>query len=96
MTPVQAVVAIRVAGRFPRNHETPTHVGDPGAIGANLHARLFGGPATDLPPGLIPVFWACGVTPQETALAARLPLMMTHAPGHTFISDLEADRLSHF
>ena len=95
LTPAQAIVAIRVSGRFPRNHGAPIHVGEPGAIGADLHNPLFGGPVPDLPSGLIPVFWACGVTPQEAALAGRLPLMITHAPGHAFISDLEADRLSH-
>ena len=94
LTPVQAIAAIRVSGRFPRHHGAPIHVGDPGPIGADLHAPLFGGPVPDLPSGLIPVFWACGVTPQEAALAGRLPLMITHAPGHAFISDLEADRLS--
>ena len=94
LTPAQAIVAIGVSGRFPRNHGAPIHVGDPGAIGADLHNPLFGGRVPDLPSGLIPVFWACGVTPQEAALAGRLPLMITHAPGHAFVSDLEADRLS--
>jgi uncharacterized protein YcsI (UPF0317 family) len=94
LTPVQAIPAIRVSDRFSRHHGAPIHVGDPGAIGADLHAPLFGGPVPDLPSGLIPVFWACGVTPQEAALAGKLRLMITHAPGHAFISDLEADRLS--
>jgi uncharacterized protein YcsI (UPF0317 family) len=94
LNPTHAVVATRVSARFPRNHGAPIHVGDPGAIGADLHNPLFGGPVPDLPSGLIPVFWACGVTPQEAALAGRLPLMIAHVPGHAFVSDLEADRLS--
>jgi len=88
LTPAQVIVAIRVSGRFPRSHGAPIHVGDPGAIGADLHTPLFGGPVPDLPSGLIPVFWACGVTPQEAALAGRLPLMITHAPGHAFSQPL--------
>ncbi|HEX7550175.1 MAG TPA: DUF1445 domain-containing protein [Candidatus Methylomirabilis sp.] len=77
----------------------PDRLGDdlgsgPGAGGgADLADPVFGGPVPDLPPGLIPVFWACGATPQEAARAARIPLMVTHAPGHAFVSDLEADRL---
>jgi uncharacterized protein YcsI (UPF0317 family) len=94
LTPAQAIAAIRVSGRFPRNHGAPIHVGDPAAIGADLAVPLFGGPVPDLPPGLLPVFWACGVTPQEAARRAGIPLMIGHAPGHAFISDIEADCLS--
>lgn len=93
LTPAQALTAIRVSGRFPHNHGTPIHVGDPRTIGADLTAPLFGGPVPSRPPDLLPVYWACGVTPQEAALTARVPVMVTHAPGHAFISDLEADRL---
>jgi uncharacterized protein YcsI (UPF0317 family) len=42
----------------------------------------------DVRPGEQPVFWACGVTPQEVALASRLPFCITHAPGHMFVTDL--------
>jgi uncharacterized protein YcsI (UPF0317 family) len=41
---------------------------------------------------LVPVFWACGVTPQEAALQAKVDLFIAHAPAHGFITDLEADR----
>ena len=44
-------------------------------------------------PGEVPVFWACGVTPQAVALAANVPLMITHAPGHMFITDIPIERL---
>jgi uncharacterized protein YcsI (UPF0317 family) len=32
----------------------------------------------------VTMFWACGVTPQAVALAARLEFMITHEPGIMF------------
>jgi uncharacterized protein YcsI (UPF0317 family) len=92
LTPQQAIIATQVSTRFPFNHGAPIHIGDPDAIGADLARPLYGGPVPEKPAGLLPVFWACGVTPQEAALAARIELMITHAPAHGFITDLEADR----
>lgn len=91
LTPEQAIVATQVSARFPSNHGAPIHLGDPAAIGANLAAPLFGGPIPADFGGHIPVFWACGVTPQAAAEAARIPLMIAHAPAHGFITDLKAD-----
>jgi uncharacterized protein YcsI (UPF0317 family) len=54
---------------------------------------MFGGPVPLMPDGLIAVFWACGVTPQSAAEAARLPIFITHAAAHSFITDLPAERL---
>jgi len=93
LTPAQAIVATQVSARFPLNHGAPIHIGDPAAIGADLAHPLFGGPVPPLPEGLIPVFWACGVTPQSAAEAARLPLFITHAAAHSFITDRKADSL---
>jgi uncharacterized protein YcsI (UPF0317 family) len=92
LTPEQAIVATQVSSRFPHNHGAPIHIGDPAAIGADLERPLFGGAVPALPAGLVPVFWACGVTPQRAALAARIELMVAHAPAHGFVTDLEADR----
>jgi uncharacterized protein YcsI (UPF0317 family) len=92
LTPEQAIVATQVSSRFPHNHGAPIHIGDPAAIGAELAQPLFGGPVPALPHGLVPVFWACGVTPQEAALQAKVELFIAHAPAHGFITDLEADR----
>lgn len=92
LTPEQAITATQVSSRFPHNHGAPIHIGDPAAIGADLANPLFGGPVGPLPGGLIPVFWACGVTPQQAALAAQVELLIAHAPAHGFITDLEADR----
>jgi uncharacterized protein YcsI (UPF0317 family) len=93
LTPQQAIVATQVSSRFPQNHGAPIHIGDPAAIGAGLEHPLFGGPVPALPAGMVPVFWACGVTPQQAALAAGVEFMIAHAPAHGFVTDLEADRL---
>ncbi len=93
LTAGQAIIATQLTARFPFNHGAPLHLGDPAAIGADLEAPLFGGRVPALPTGLVPVFWACGVTPQSAAQAARLPLFIAHAPAHSFITDLRTDRL---
>ncbi len=79
--------AIRVTGQYPSVHGAPIHSGDPSAIGiVDIQHPDYGDPVP-IYPGEVPVFWACGVTPQSVAQAARLPLMITHAPGHMFITD---------
>ena len=93
LTPEQANIATWVTSRFPFNHGAPVHQGDPSAIGADLASPLFGDPVPSIPPGLVPVFWACGVTPQAAAETAGIELMITHAPAHGFVSDLRADDL---
>jgi len=91
MRPIPAPLiarAVTVTARYPMAHGAPVHVGTPGQIGiADVHKPDWGEPPTILP-GEAPVFWACGVTPQAVALEARLPLVITHAPGHMFITDL--------
>ena len=83
-----AMTANRVCGRFARAHGRPVHMGDPAELGiADLERPDFGDPVT-IKPGEIPVFWACGVTPQAVAMAARPPLLLTHKPGHMFVTDL--------
>jgi uncharacterized protein YcsI (UPF0317 family) len=88
MTPEQAKLADRVCARFPRAHGRPVHIGDPAELGIRDIARPDFGDAVTIRPGEIPVFWACGVTPQAVAMAARPPLLMTHKPGHMFLTDL--------
>ncbi len=92
LTPEQAIVATQVSSRFAHNHGAPIHIGDPAAIGADLERPLYGPPVPPLPKGLLPVFWACGVTPQQAALQAKVDLLIAHAPAHGFVTDLEADR----
>lgn len=93
LTPQQAITAVRVSSRFLFNHGAPIHIGDPASIGADLKNPMFGGPVPPMPDGLTAVFWACGVTPQSAAEAAKLPLFIVHAAAHSFITDLTADHL---
>lgn len=94
MTPAQAVRAVQVTTRFHLTHGAPIHIGDPAALGIrDLDRPEFGDPVT-IRPGEIPVFWACGVTSQLAVTAAALPLVITHAPGHMFVSDLRDEELT--
>jgi uncharacterized protein YcsI (UPF0317 family) len=93
LTPEQAIKATQVTARFPFNHGAPIHLGNPNVLGADLASPLFGPPVGSVPPDLVPVFWACGVTPQEAALAAGIDIMIAHAPAHGFITDCEARTL---
>jgi uncharacterized protein YcsI (UPF0317 family) len=88
MTPAQALTATRVCARFGRAHGTPVHFGDPAALGIRDLGQPDFGDAVEIRPGEVPVFWACGVTPQAVAMQARLPLLLTHKPGHMFVTDL--------
>lgn len=90
LSPAHAKLASEISARFPLNHGAPIHMGDPAAIGADLARPLFGGPVPKLAEGKIPVFWACGVTPQAAAETAALPLFIAHAPAHSFITDVRA------
>ena len=87
MTPEQAERAAEITARFPDVHGAPVHDGDPAELGIkDLDAPDYGDPV-QVRDGEIPVFWACGVTPQAVAVASRPELMITHAPGHMFVSD---------
>jgi uncharacterized protein YcsI (UPF0317 family) len=81
------VRAVQVTSRFPAVHGAPIHIGDPGAIGIADISRPDMGDPVDLEDGEVPVFWACGVTPQAVAMKSRPSLMITHSPGHMFITD---------
>jgi uncharacterized protein YcsI (UPF0317 family) len=94
LTPAEAITATQVTARFPFNHGAPLHIGDPKLIGADLDDPYFGPPVREIPSDVVPVFWACGVTPQEAALAAKVDIMITHAPGHGFVTDLESSKLA--
>ena len=83
--------ARRITEAYPKAHGGPVHVGDPAVLGiANLHSPDFGDPV-DIRDGEIPMFWACGVTPQLAIANARPEIAITHEPGHMFITDLPAD-----
>ncbi|MEX3015018.1 putative hydro-lyase [Gymnodinialimonas hymeniacidonis] len=80
-----------ISARYPQAHGAPIATGDPAALGiASLDAPDYGDPV-DVRPGEVPVYWACGVTPQNVLLQAKLPLCITHSPGHMLISDVAED-----
>jgi uncharacterized protein YcsI (UPF0317 family) len=83
--------AIAISARFPQAHGAPIAQGDPAQLGIADLAQPDWGEAVEVRPGEVPVFWACGVTPQNVLLAAHLPLCITHAPGHMLVSDVAED-----
>jgi len=94
MTPGQAIRAAQVTSRYAPVHGAPVHVGEPAAIGiGDIGAPDYGDPV-EIRDGELPVFWACGVTPQAAIRAARPPLCITHAPGAMLITDLPNHRLA--
>jgi len=84
---VEAVA--RICAGFPQSHGAPLHVGDPRALGiADLAAPDYGD-AAEIRDDEVPVFWACGVTPQWVVQRSGLPFCITHAPGKMFVTDLK-------
>lgn len=86
--------AVQVTARYPLAHGAPVHIGDPSAIGIIDLDHPDYGETVSVRPGEVPVFWACGVTPQVAVQEARPELMITHAPGHMFITDLRDEDLA--
>lgn len=89
-----AARAVEITSRFPDVHGAPVHVGDPAAIGIHDLSRPDYGDAVAVLPDEVPVFWACGVTPQAAIAQARLPFCITHAPGAMLITDLLNQQLA--
>ncbi len=84
----QVVAAVQVTDRMPQVHGAPVHVGSPSSLGiTDLSAPDFGDPVT-AHNGDVPVFWACGVTPQAALMASKPPFAITHAPGFMFVTDV--------
>ncbi|MCY1314326.1 putative hydro-lyase [compost metagenome] len=72
---------------MPAVHGAPIHIGDPAELGIADLSRPDFGDAVELQPGDVPMFWACGVTPQAAVMASKLPFAITHAPGHMLVTD---------
>jgi len=89
LKPAHAIQAVQITSRLPVAHGAPVHIGFPEAIGILDIARPDFGDAVPLEPGELPVFWACGVTPQAAIAAARPPFAITHAPGCMLVTDLK-------
>lgn len=88
MSPEDAIRAVQITSRFPAVHGAPLHIGDPSQIGIEDITKPDFGDAVTIKPGEVPVFWACGVTPQAVAMQSKPSIMITHAPGCMFISDI--------
>jgi uncharacterized protein YcsI (UPF0317 family) len=86
----QVATAVGVTARLPEVHGAPVHVGAPEALGIADLARPDYGDPVEIRADELPVFWACGVTPQAAITAARPPFAITHAPGYMFITDVGA------
>ncbi|HYE81291.1 MAG TPA: putative hydro-lyase [Clostridia bacterium] len=92
--PVDKVVkAVQITSRYPRVHGAPVHIGNPALIGIrNINKPDFGD-AVEIKENEVPVFWACGVTPQAVAMKTKPEIMITHSPGHMFITDVKNHEL---
>jgi uncharacterized protein YcsI (UPF0317 family) len=96
MPPDKVTRAVQITARYASVHGAPVHIGDPSKIGiTNIHKPDFGDSVT-IKKAEIPVFWACGVTPQVVVMRAKPDLCITHTPGHMFISDLLNEELATF
>jgi uncharacterized protein YcsI (UPF0317 family) len=94
LKPTDAIRAVQITSRFPNVHGAPVHLGDPRALGIEDLARPDYGEPIEVLAGEIPVFWACGVTPQAALMAARPSLCITHAPGCMLVTDLLNEQLA--
>jgi uncharacterized protein YcsI (UPF0317 family) len=89
-----AIRAVQITSRFPSVHGAPVHLGRPDLIGINDLSKPDYGDAVPVADDEVPVFWACGVTPQAAIMQARLPFAITHAPGCMLVTDLLNSRLA--
>lgn len=94
MSHADAIRAVQITSRFPAVHGAPLHIGDPSQIGIKDIMKPDFGDAVTIKEGEISVFWACGVTPQAVAMQSKPSIMITHAPGCMYISDVKDEAFS--
>lgn len=92
--PDKVTRAVQITARYASAHGAPIHIGDPSKIGIKNLKRPDFGDSVTIKKGEIPVFWACGVTPQAVVMRAKPDLCITHTPGHMFISDVLNEELA--
>jgi uncharacterized protein YcsI (UPF0317 family) len=96
LRPADAIRAVQITSRFPAVHGAPLHIGLPQAIGiVDLAQPDYGDPVT-VRDDELPVFWACGVTPQSVIAAVKPPFAITHQPGSMLVTDIPNRRLAAF
>jgi uncharacterized protein YcsI (UPF0317 family) len=96
LRPADAIRAVQITSRLPAVHGAPVHIGFPESIGIADLAKPDFGDAVPIEPDELPVFWACGATPQAAIAAARPPFAITHAPGRMLVTDLKNAQLAAF
>lgn len=89
LSPADAIKSVQITSRFPLSHGAPIHWGDAAKIGITDINKPDFGDAVTIYQDEVPVFWACGVTPQVALLQAKPEIAITHAPGHMFITDIK-------
>lgn len=89
------VKAVNVTAAMPRVHGSPIHIGSPEAIGIKDIMKPDYGDSVTINEGETPVFWACGVTPQNAVMQSKPPIAITHSPGHMFITDVKNSALKY-
>lgn len=94
LKPADAIRAVQITSRFPAVHGAPVHIGKPELIGIRDIMMPDYGDPVEVKADELPVFWACGVTPQSVIAAARPDFCITHAPGHMLVTDLKNSRLA--
>ncbi|WP_432408361.1 putative hydro-lyase [Wukongibacter sp. M2B1] len=93
--PVDKIVqTVQITSKYPRVHGAPVHIGNPKLIGIKDIDNPDFGDSVEIKENEIPVFWACGVTPQAVAMKVKPKIMITHAPGHMYICDIKNDKLA--
>lgn len=94
MKPADAIRAVQITSRFPSVHGAPVHIGLPEQLGIRDLLKPDFGEMVPVESDELPVFWACGVTPQAAIMAAKPPLVITHSPGCMFVTDLRDEELA--
>ena len=96
MTPEDARRAYEITAAMPNVHGAPIQIGEPEKIGVTDVMQPDYGEAVDIYPGEVPVFWPCGVTPQAAIENAKPPIVITHSPGHMFVTDILNSELNEY
>lgn len=94
LTPPDAIRAVQITSRFPAVHGAPVHFGDAGRIGIADLSRPDFGEAVTIGDSEVPVFWACGVTPQVALMNGAPEIAITHSPGCMFVTDVRDEELA--
>lgn len=93
MSPANAIRAVQITSEMPQVHGAPVHFGDPSLIGISDLTKPDYGESVPVREGEVPVFWACGVTPQVALMEAKPPIAITHSPGYMLITDIRDEAL---